>query len=778
MKKVFKNKKFIIILGLIIILAVGSGVGYKLFVNKDDKTKDEVATITNNNYITDKFSEVKITDEESAKEALNDVINEIGVTNTNSDLKLVYETAVDDETFYRFKQYYQGIEVYNREILFESNQGTGENLIYNTITLGDFKTEYKHDEEAIKTVLQDYLKRDIEVEKCEKIIYTEDNEPVLAYILTIKDGEVKREFIVTDNEKVKENNYLISNYKGLDSLDSTFTLDSTGLYIPDSKIGIYTDQKVTYTDINNVTGELFGYFNNGIKTLVPGNNPSQYQVSALEYTNLAYRYFKEVLNHASFDGKGKAEINLFLSVDRTLKNGAFNYDRNNAMYMGYPGYEAILIRPCTKCKTYYSLPILGHEYAHGVMTHIVGVRDEENLEFESIGEGYADIFAILINQYFSGKLDFNLPDRNILKLDSTYNTSYTTNLNEDAHRNGTILSTAFYEITKRALSDNKALSSIFYRSLYFMPVNATLQESVNAILMAAKQSSLRKMITEGQFNTIREIFKEKGFQVEIDNLQKVKNSEVQFVKSNFAVCPVDKNGKYLSEYNIKIELYDKNDKLIKTILEKEHKAHGDDLCESVKADKLSENVYGYTKYYKITVTKDKAMQVQNAVVVDDKNVIKDGIYMYMDIEENNFLQVGQYKLPYGVYKGENPYDDNEGYSYYTLYEDGTFTFEREAVLPRKEPITLVTKIKGHVKTNYGIAEMEQTKKSWLIYFYSDEGSITVKETGEPYGYYDTKGVYHEDKVSESALYDVVQDNGFQERQSPMVYTYIGKTKNG
>ena len=100
------------------------------------------------------FTDVKVTDEDSALDALDDVASALGIEDVGEQLSLSQTNEALDTTFYRYAQMYEGIPVYGRSVAMGADKdGETTALTSNYLPISDVDTDPKiTEDEALETV--------------------------------------------------------------------------------------------------------------------------------------------------------------------------------------------------------------------------------------------------------------------------------------------------------------------------------------------------------------------------------------------------------------------------------------------------------------------------------------------------------------------------------------------------------------------------------------------------------------------------------------------------
>ena len=151
-----KSPKKIIIIAAAAVLVIGLGVtAFLLFKdnifgsseNSDTKKSsteqtysEKAAAMSNENFVSfeEGFTDIKVTDQDSALKAVSAVADDIGIDNIETDLKVSSVNSFDGETYYRMQQYHNGVPVHGRDVVLVANDsGDVTSLSSNTVKIGN-----------------------------------------------------------------------------------------------------------------------------------------------------------------------------------------------------------------------------------------------------------------------------------------------------------------------------------------------------------------------------------------------------------------------------------------------------------------------------------------------------------------------------------------------------------------------------------------------------------------------------------------------------------------
>lgn len=265
-------------------------------------------------------------------------------------------------------------------------------------------------------------------------------------------------------------------------------------------------------------------------------------VSAHANMATVYDYYSNVLALNSFDGNGAP---ITISVNYNPSGGLIHY-------LGFAGYSNAFWDPTAQqfafgdsAQLEAAVDIVGHEFTHAVVSHVVGTGGSvlDTGESGALNEAYADILGTLIegktgadrwliaedSQYAGGVLR-NLADpTSINTAYGPYRDDYAsryTGTGDDGgeHINSTIFSHAAYRMmTDPATSDisDETWARVFYQSLYRLSPGAKFTDGRAAILSTADVLGF----TDTQHNAIERAFDEVGI-VNVGTVNVVSAAEI------------------------------------------------------------------------------------------------------------------------------------------------------------------------------------------------------------------------------------------------------------
>ncbi len=557
------SKKLKIIISLICCIAL---ITSAVFIGMHFYNKNASSVSSDNNYISLEygFTDVKVTDEKSALKAISSVSDVIGIENVEEELKISSADIIDNDTYYRFQQYYNDIPVYGKSICLvtdENGQAVSLTTNYNKISEFDYKNINEYDNTVIyiengKSYLctQQYKSNGFETYLIFNDVKTGNEIASLCQTLTLNEND----YIDEQNGEYKifdENRNLVllnSNRKVLELEEIPF---SNG----NCKRILYTDnnsENTRDTDIgtmyrNNIKTEIEYNINNDI-SFVTASNINDFDINAIntiESVEKTYQYFLEVLNRKGFDNHNSKMFITYNDKYYDSPEYANDYGKNacsneSVLKFGYALNTS-------------SVDIIAHEFTHSVERTISNMTYEG--ESGAIMEGYSDTFGEIIQAYYKDnktpdwEIDFaggkrniaypekqNLPksidDDNFKSTDDSYD-------NGNVHDNSTVISHSAYLMWNGIDGDESkkidcdTLAKLWYRALFIMQSDATFRQLANNITLTATNMVRNGELTPNQLQCVLEAFDEVG----------IKNYENYSVINSGAKLHV--NDIYLNKYD-------------------------------------------------------------------------------------------------------------------------------------------------------------------------------------------------------------------------------------
>lgn len=487
------------------------------------------------------FTDRKITDKESALEALEDVADVIGIENVQGEFVACEENAVFGNTYYRFQQEYEGIPIYGRSIVVVADKnGNSLSLSGNYLNIEDVNTIPVINESSALEIAHQHYGKDAVISSDGLSIYSfGDSTFELAWILNVRTNQAIEVCILSANSgKIIQKINLLDRYSNqeiLDSIGVDYSINENGeILLSDEARGIKAVQS-NQSDVDN---------NREIETLPiitckADENYNEYAV-ALKNLTITYDFFQNCFGLNSFDDKGGDIYLVFCDKDMNFEN-ACGYGHLECGYLVVGTPNELFTEPIGN-----ALDIIGHEYTHMVTDQIVNFIDYA--EPNAISEGIADVIGNLIEIHTYGvedevwKLGESAGYSKYSMADSVDMAAFDDS-DADGHNNAAIISHAAYLMWKgidgsdafESLNEEE-LAHLFFETLYTLPSDCTFEQFRILLQNTADAMCLQGRLSNKQCRCVSNAM----FQVGIDR----------------AATPVAKNRLSIEVYDIKNQIYD------------------------------------------------------------------------------------------------------------------------------------------------------------------------------------------------------------------------------
>lgn len=522
------------------------------------------------------FTGVNVTDEKSALEAISSVADVIGINNVDNELKISSTNTIDNDTYYRFQQYYNDIPVYGKSINMPINaNGQAVGLTSNYCVLNtDLPTEATVTQADIEKSLKKHFdNQDISLEPLDdsNLVYyiTEDNKAILAYELNntvagytvfadansgkiinsilkyyqekthcVCNGE-KFEGVKTDNgqyligDDIKNIYVFNADYKEcLESINDKLLLKKDVAQPMLSENAIFGDDGDIYSlDEYNQGVKLLYYIQKAsdfYKNINPEQNTSTIGIINNQYDpSNAYGGYGDRRDLSSYELDCPNDvINIILGSDRSV-----NIDEE--------------------------FDTIGHEFTHGVTDSQINWQYNQFGNSGALSEAYSDIFGELI-EIELGNENWQNGERNISEPGLSectycyynirgqecpfkkhkYNENYSKEKDTclvkvnypnsvrdenyegemDCHINSIIISRAAYLMWNGIDGTNKnkistdELAKLWYNSLFLMQSNPTFSQCRNAVELSARIMLKNNELNMDQYMCVCNAFNEVGIE--------------------------------------------------------------------------------------------------------------------------------------------------------------------------------------------------------------------------------------------------------------------------
>lgn len=607
------KKKYIFITLLLMIVIIG--IVFYFIIEKDDKN------ISKN--IEGRYSNIIITDFETAKTSLEDVKEELNITSIKEQLKEErIDTTGNIVNTYKLKQMYNNVEVYQSNlIIYTDKDGNANGIINNLKNIKYISTDPQKTIEDIDNVIEENYGISNNITERNLIIYPEDNKYTLAYeykIKLIKDSTATVIVDATTGNIITED---IPIYY-LENTDIEYFLNDNKYVLHDRERNISVGKaSEEYLNYNTTQYETYSWDNNEM------SEENKYTTEAIVTIQKCYDYFKNKFQYFSFTGdvNNQAEVLIVPNVK--------GYEFVNVKDENFSN-NAALVPPSLILIGYNNLynsniEVLGHEYTHGIFYYRTG-ESCNTLESRALNEAYADIMGMCIEAYYNGNTSIdgyinsnvgrNIKDSKLKYSYDELHRNQTTEwlkdefLGREEHYYSTIISRSAYLMSQKI--ELEKFEKLWFNSMKLLRQNPDFVDCYYAVMQTAKMMNL----SEEEKKVITDAFDEVGLTEYYNSSQKF-NEIIKFPSIVDRIDEEIKNQEEKSQEN-KSEVVSKVGDLALEI------EQGNPFKEGVACVRKN-GKYGYI---------DKTGEITIGIQYDDANnfyngiasVKKDGKWGYID----------------------------------------------------------------------------------------------------------------------------------------------------
>ena len=458
---------------------------------------------------------------EKAITQLQEQSEALGFDNALDELEEKNTASIGGDTYIRLQQYYEGIPVYGKTIVYAANE-QGEL----TSVTGNVQ-DIDPDIDLTSTVIPEQAQESIRAYAAEvleqentNISYSEPNACIyngnkLAYLYTVTmDGNffAAHEVLVDahDASILEWNTYAASFDTNQDVLEAADVAcesdDSNNFRLADTRRNhrvYYLDLETTiqYPTLEAVVGN-----DDFLATAVPDQTASGETYALADLAQIS-DFYADVLGRQSYDNRGGTVYLFSCDADLLADNGkSLAYPEYGVIMLGEP--VSIFSEPLGK-----AMDLVAHEYAHLVFQTEVGLST--GLDVTSVNEGIADIFGNLIELYVNGEQDTSWPlaeDAGYVKYNMADPLTMASYGNEE-HDNAQILSHSAYLMwngidgTESKRLSEQQLAELWYRAVLMMPSDCDFILCRQLVEVAAQSM---EGLTDQQRACVREAFDRVG----------------------------------------------------------------------------------------------------------------------------------------------------------------------------------------------------------------------------------------------------------------------------
>ena len=489
-----ERRKWRVVIGIVLLVLLALAVSFAIFLKRRE-TEDEAAPsqsvdtqdetslsqemdtegdwLVDGDFVmlTENFTERKITDTESARAAMDDAADRIGVTDVQEEFSDDKTDTVFGNTYHRFQQEYEGIPVYGRSVVVAADEnGTALAMTGNYLPLGDLDVQPAVDSESALAIAGEIYGDGMEAINEGLVIYSlYDQEPELAWVFCVVSGDRKElcfisavsgeqlaaHSLIANSQEVctgldvdgetqefyaeyEENTYVLEDTsRDITIYDANQSTLQTQLVIIDSNEQIYVWEDEQWKDKNGnvvtVTGEDFSFVIRDEEDNIIG---TQGIYTARLTTKNPFTTVEPVVSSTA-DWDNPKAVTLLSRLSQIYDFWLYQFDRHSyddkfgavtAVYDDYlngdttnaqaNGWQEVPIAVLTFGMDHsLSLDAIAHEFMHAVEGNIVNFVYEG--ESGALREAYGDIFGEIVEDWeqdgaYDSDCDWTLNGRNMI----------------------------------------------------------------------------------------------------------------------------------------------------------------------------------------------------------------------------------------------------------------------------------------------------------------------------------------------------------------------------
>ncbi|MBQ3118474.1 MAG: M36 family metallopeptidase [Clostridia bacterium] len=413
-----KLKRAKIAIAVILVVTILAGVVVGALIYTGVLGKEEVVTPSTSaiegelrkTFTGINFTGTPITDEVSAKAAITSGQQTMEFADVDNEYEFDKKIEFSGGTIYRFRQVYQGIPVYGGEAVI-SARDDGTPISYNCayVTTQGLTAAHTIDKATAENAIVDYVSKlpdeyvivsGVNVTPVQKTVTNTNGKTYLAYVANVSGYNRLDEYNAYDVfvDAVGGGGIGVIATSSFENEVTEETQNTEESYI--YEIATVND-KFKWNDEKSTIAEDKIQISD-----ITSGNTSPYVASVKDAVDRAYNFFNTQFGWKGLDGKGtgfKVYINSNQYVSDKIPTG-------NALYTN--GKLMFFREDLTQGEIDYNTVV--HEYAHGVMQNISGVKGTKALnENAAIVEGMADIFAELAEMKQNGTADWKHGERDM-----------------------------------------------------------------------------------------------------------------------------------------------------------------------------------------------------------------------------------------------------------------------------------------------------------------------------------------------------------------------------
>jgi len=519
------NKRNTLIVLLVIVLCLAAGFGTMYYFKSKGETEpvnseaqpavsSAVAGETVKKFMGENFVNVDITDENSAQTAIETVQTQLGIASDNLSFRLIRKTQISGDTYYRFAQMYNGIDVYGGEaILLVSADGKPMALHANLIETTGLDTVASLEpakasnaiNEYVNKMVEEYRVKDgIQISEPTKVVCNFEGKTYLAYTSNVSGYNGKGVYVGYDVFVDADNGagifvFNTASFENGDAAEDAENTENTEEAAEEESVPVSDATGYTIFSVNdkfgwNVTDKAGATEELPLADIEAGN-ATKYVSGIKSSIDHAYNYFDKTFGWTGLDGKDGA-FSVYLSANDYVKD---TIPPEQALYHN----DILMFIEQNMAESKPDENVVVHEYAHGVMHHIAGLAGTDaKHENAAIAEALADVFA----EFAEGDApDWKHKDRNFSEVQAGYfyeagdGVEILTML--DSYRYSTVISRATYKMFAEGIGTKK-LGELYFRSLLMMTRYDTFRDFGAIVEMNANLMKQTGTLSDTQFEIV------------------------------------------------------------------------------------------------------------------------------------------------------------------------------------------------------------------------------------------------------------------------------------
>lgn len=498
-----KSKSFKILIAIILVVAILAGAVVGALYYKGILGKEEVVVPTTSAIEAEikrvsrglGFTDALITDELSAKAAIAVYQDALGFVNVDNEYEFDKKIVAGANTVYRFRQVYEGILVYGGEAVIAA-KSDGTALYY---TCAYVETEglpivHTIDKATAENAILDYVSKlpddyviveGKNMTQTEKVIKNENGKTYLSYMANVSGYNRHDDYNAYDVfvDAVGGGGIGIVATSSFENEEGTPEPEESYIYEMAT-----VNHKFNWNDETSTISE-----DKLLISDITSGNTSPYIASVKNAVDFAFNFFDVQYGIKGLDGNGssfKVYINSNEYVSDKIPTG-------NALYTN--GKMMFFREDLTQGEIDYNTVV--HEYAHGVMQNLVGVKGTKALnENAAIVEGMADIFGELAEIDANVTADWIHGERNMAEPQNGYYLTVPAVINitdlRVCYAYSTVASHMGY-VTANYITDINTLNEFWFNAVCFMTQHTDFKEFTNIL-----QCITLSMYEEGKIDDV------------------------------------------------------------------------------------------------------------------------------------------------------------------------------------------------------------------------------------------------------------------------------------